>query len=205
MPTLYYIHDPMCSWCWAFRSSWREVQSKLPANITVEYVLGGLAKDSDQPMPVEMQASIRHIWETIQQQVSGTSFNFDFWDTCTPRRSTYPSCRAVIAAKRQRPSAEQAMIVAIQKAYYLSAKNPSDESVLVKLADKLSLDTDLFLEALNSPQIQKKLLDNIHLAKSLGAQGFPSLILENDNHRTLINIDYNNPQNILKSITAIVC
>ncbi len=55
MPTLYYIHDPMCSWCWAFRSSWREVQSKLPAHITVEYVLGGFAKDTDQPMPVEMQ------------------------------------------------------------------------------------------------------------------------------------------------------
>jgi protein-disulfide isomerase-like protein with CxxC motif len=54
----------------------------------------------------------------------GTEFNFDFWTKCQPRRDTYKACRAVIAASQQ--NAEEAMIEAIQKAYYLRAMNPSE-------------------------------------------------------------------------------
>jgi len=49
--TLYYIHDPMCSWCWAFKSTWHKVLKELPSHINVYYLLGGLAPDSDLPMP----------------------------------------------------------------------------------------------------------------------------------------------------------
>ena len=44
---LYYIHDPMCSWCWAFRPTLTKVLAELPAHIEVQYLVGGLAPDSD--------------------------------------------------------------------------------------------------------------------------------------------------------------
>jgi len=53
MTSLYYIHDPMCSWCWAFRPAWEKIKTSVLSSYTdcsVEYVLGGLAPDSDQPM-----------------------------------------------------------------------------------------------------------------------------------------------------------
>jgi len=55
MTVLYYIHDPMCSWCWAFRPVWGEVQRRLPETVSVTYLLGGLAPDSDAPMPESTQ------------------------------------------------------------------------------------------------------------------------------------------------------
>ena len=94
---LYYVLDPMCSWCWAFRSSWLALLEELPDSVTVRYVLGGLAPDSDEPMPQAQRESIRQIWQSIAQR-TGTEFNLDFWTRNTPRRSTYPACRAVIAA-----------------------------------------------------------------------------------------------------------
>ncbi|WP_438887864.1 hypothetical protein, partial [Bacillus cereus group sp. Bc248] len=69
-------------------------------------------------MPPEMQQKLEGIWKQIERQL-GTKFNYDFWKLCTPVRSTYQSCRAVIAAGFQ-DSYEQ-MLEAIQHAYYLRA------------------------------------------------------------------------------------
>ena len=93
---LYYVHDPMCSWCWGFRPTWQKIQEGLSDDVEVRYLLGGLAPDSQEPMPKSMQLDIASYWGKIQQHISGTEFNFDFWEKCKPRRSTYPACRAVL-------------------------------------------------------------------------------------------------------------
>ncbi len=200
--TLYYIHDPMCSWCWAFRPVWQTVLQQLPQHIEVKYVLGGLAADTDQPMPEALQNTIRQTWQRIQTAVPGTNFNFDFWDTCQPRRSTYPACRAVIAARNQGQHHEEAMIFAIQKAYYLHAKNPSNDDVLKNLAVELGLDLDQFQVDLNSLQTRQQLDNEIINSRKIGAQGFPSLIwLGYGNYRS-INLDYNNADNLLETVIS---
>src|SRR5512137_1547309 len=86
---LLYFLDPMCSWCWAFRPALKVVESRLPASIKLVRVLGGLAPDTDEPMPQELRDKLQNIWRTIQVKVPGTAFNFRYWDGCTPRRSTY--------------------------------------------------------------------------------------------------------------------
>ena len=95
--------------------------------------MGGLAPDIDRPMHQDLQDTIRGIWRTIQRTVPGTEFNFGFWESGHPRRSTYPACRAVIAARHQ-GNYEVAMIDGIQRAYYLHARNPSYDATLIALA-----------------------------------------------------------------------
>ena len=190
--TLYYAYDPMCSWCWGFRPVWQKLLKKMPNNVHISYVLGGLAADSNDVMPKEMQHTIRRIWQQIQIAIPGTVFNSDFWEECDPRRSTYPACRAVIAAKKQNMEAEDAMILAIQQAYYLQARNPSDLPVLAGLAENIGLNRDCFETDIVSDEVNQKLLADIALSRQLGARGFPSLILDRDGERHLITIDYNN-------------
>ena len=199
--TLFYVHDPMCSWCWGFRKTWGSVTQRLPEHVDVKYLLGGLAPDSSDPMPQDMQISIRDTWRTIQKEIPGTEFNFDFWELCKPRRSTYPSCRAVIAIKKQNLLMEKTMILAIQEAYYLHARNPSDNDVLIDLADKLGLDTEQFSNDLSSAETQEELMSEIQFSRELGTQGFPSLIFETKNSRKLLSLDYNYPDAILKQLT----
>ena len=184
--TLYYVHDPMCSWCWAFEPTWKQIQRELPDDINVVYLLGGLAPDSDLPMPEQMKLTIAGYWQTIQERVPGTQFNYDFWTQCQPRRSTYPSCRAVLAAKAQAKDSdeakvlEQAMIKAIQEGYYLNARNPSDFDILIAFAKEIGLDVERFKIALNSESTIEKLNEEMLMARSIGAQGFPSLILKSN-------------------------
>jgi len=197
---LYYIHDPMCSWCWAFRPTWHKVLKELPSHINVNYLLGGLAPDNDLPMPLETQKYVQDNWIKIQKVVPGTEFNYDFWTLNEPRRSTYLSCRAVIAAKKQHPDFEVLMTESIQKAYYLNALNPSNEDILINIARDVGLNEDLFKEDLKSSEVNDLLLDQIHTTKTMPISGFPSLVLIKENNLERINIDYLNSNYIINQI-----
>lgn len=200
--TLYYIHDPMCSWCWGFDKTWKRVRNSIPNSINIQYILGGLAPDSGEPMVNKTRKYIQMNWRKIEQTIPGTKFNNDFWKNCTPKRSTYPACRAIIAVKNQNPDLEQTIITLIQKAYYLEAKNPSEDSTLISLAKILDLDVERFIQDLNSKPIQQQLLDDITLMQLLGAISLPSLILKTADTIKPISIDYNNADFILNQIIA---
>lgn len=200
MTRLYYFHDPMCSWCWGFKPTWQELKRRLPADIAVEYVAGGLAPDSDLPMPQEMQAMLQATWRRIQQQL-GTEFNFDFWTHCKPRRSTYPACRAVLAAKLQ--GKEEAMIAAIQQAYYLKAKNPSDVATLVGLASEIGLDVELFEQQLASAAVAELFEQQLALQQQMPISGFPTLVLQHQDRVYPLQLDYLNASTMLQQIERI--
>lgn len=199
---LYYVHDPMCSWCWAFRPVWEEIRRGLPPGLSSRRLLGGLAPDSDLPMPASMQAKLRGTWQSIQQRVPGTRFNFDFWERCRPRRSTYPACRAVIAARNQGEQFEESMILAIQQAYYLLARNPSDYDTLVALAQEIGLNQSRFRQELNAQSTHERLLQEIEEGRRMGARGFPSLVLERQGHGRLLDYDYLDARVVLAQLAS---
>jgi putative protein-disulfide isomerase len=149
--------------------------------------VGGLAPDSDEPMPAEQREAIAGYWARIADEL-GAEFNFDFWQKCEPRRSTYPACRAVIAAALQ--GAEEEMIDAIQRAYYLRAMNPSDNSTLIELAAELGLDAERFAGDLVGAGVQRELEQNFALRRELKVFSFPSLVLKLDSDIFPVPLDY---------------
>jgi putative protein-disulfide isomerase len=199
---LIYIHDPMCSWCWAFSPLFTRLRQRLPEAVRSARLLGGLAPDDDAPMPSAMRDRIEATWRRIAVEVPGTRFNFAFWTDCKPRRSTWPACRAVIAARSQDPDREATMIRAIQQAYYLEARNPSDQATLIALAAENGLDADVFAETLDAPSTRATLADEIALARRLGVSSFPSLRLQANGHVMEIPVDYRDPEPMRKAIIA---
>lgn len=200
MSKLYYAYDPMCSWCYAFRPAFDALIAELPNELEIVCLLGGLAKDSEEPMPEETQAYVQANWRRIEEQVPGTKFNYDFWSLCKPRRSTYPACRAVLAAREQGLEYDLEMIWAIQQAYYLQARNPSDVSTLTELAAEIGLDKSKFVKDIESLEINKKLKQEIKQSRQLGLNSFPSLLLETEIQQIRIEPDYNNKDDMLKKI-----
>ena len=190
----------MCSWCWAFKPIWDSVKEALLGKVEVDYLLGGLAPDSNQPMPIETREYVKGNWKRIQEMIPDTRFNYDFWTSCEPKRSTYPACRAVICAKQQHPDFENLMIYGIQKSYYLEAQNPSNEDVLINIAKKLGLDINKFKIDLNSSQVNEILLDEIKLTKSMKINSMPSLVLQINDTLKAIDIDYLDANYIVKQI-----
>ncbi|UPW20712.1 DsbA family protein [Agarivorans sp. TSD2052] len=191
----------MCSWCWGYQPTLSSLEKKLPKNVQLKYLLGGLAADSSVVMPEDMQQFLQQTWHKISDQL-GTEFNFDFWRLNIPRRSTYPANRAVLAAAKQH--AGKAMISAIQHAYYLQAINPSDDHQLITLSQNLGLDSQQFSRDLTSEELNRQLLEQIHFARSLPIQGFPSLVLEVSGAYHPVGLDYKNAQVSLEHIQQLL-
>jgi putative protein-disulfide isomerase len=179
----------MCSWCWGYRPTWLTLQKNLEPIVEVNTLVGGLAEDSDVPMPEQMQNFLQQTWNKISAEL-GTQFNFDFWSHCQPKRSTYPSCRAVIIARHYQK--EQAMCLAIQEAYYLHAQNPSEVATLINIATSIGLDGELFAQKITSDNVNKELVNEIANVREMPIRGFPSLVLAVKGELIPIRIDYKN-------------
>lgn len=212
---LHYVHDPMCAWCWCFAPRLSELIASIDAfnqasankYIQINYLCGGLAKDTSAPMPIKLQQQIKGYWQKINQ-LYGTAFNFDFWDKNMPKRATYMANRAVLTAQKISEqddfTSAKEMISQIQKAYYLNALNPSEIDVLVNLSVILGYDERLFRETLLSAEINHLLKQHIHFSRFIGGNSFPSLIVEKNQQIINIPIDYQNSKTMFEQVVQAV-
>jgi putative protein-disulfide isomerase len=92
------------------------------------------------------------------------------------------------------------MTRAIQHAYYLEARNPSDRETLIALAEEIGADGEAFAQALDAPATRAELGQEIATARAMGVEGFPSLVLEQDGRRWRIPVHYTNPGPMLETI-----
>lgn len=201
----WYVLDPMCSWCYAFAPEFDKLIATMP--YTVRYIMGGLAPDSTKPMDSALAKNIASYWHTIEAQTS-VSFNHNFWQENTPIRSSYPACRAVIAASILSPNDTEAtakkMITAIQLAYYQNAKNPALEKTLIECAASIGLDAQQFTTLLSSCQVEEQFdLDLIHTQK-LSVGGFPALFLVNNNKAYPVASGYCEASILINNSKAII-
>lgn len=198
---LIYVYDPMCSWCWGYKPTLLGLKTQLIElfpTLAIDYKVGGLAPDSDMPMPAEMQQFLAQTWHKIAQQL-GTEFNHAFWQECQPRRSTYPACRACIVAREF--ALESEMMLAIQQAYYLQAKNPSDLDTLIEAAESVGIDKTVFVERLSSAEIAQAFMKELDFVHQLPIRGFPSLVLQVNGQNIGLPLDYHDPQTTIDAIT----
>jgi putative protein-disulfide isomerase len=194
----------MCSWCYGFTKTYDKFIDQLGSEIEVKHLLGGLAPDSDEPMSEETQSMVKGAWHKIEETIPDVNFNFDYWELNSPRRSTYPACRAVIAAREQGEQYDVIMTKAIQTAYYHKALNPSDYSTLLQLAVEIGLDADLFTSDVNSSRTQEILLSEIKQVRQLKVNSFPSIVVKTDQSIHSVPIDYLDAEVMIDSVNEIL-
>ena len=174
-PLLYLIVDPMCSWCWGFRSAWQSFVREIPSSVPIKFLMGGLAPDSDEPMDTKTKTYIKSTWRSVADR-TGAKFNHQCWNVCQPRRSTYPACRAVITAGLQLNGSRERYYEALQRAYFLDARNPSNYETLISLAKEIGLNPVQFQKDLDSTVVQQTFREELKQVRSLGVSGFPTVI-----------------------------
>ena len=173
---LIYVYDPMCSWCYGFRPTWKALKSQLPEGLPVVSLLGGLADDSDVSMPEDMVKYLSRTWSQIESTCR-VPFNHAYWDqTPPPPRTTFISCRAVIAAERLAGRGE-AFAERIQDAYYTEAQNVWDFNTLCDLAEAFGFQRSSFADALMSDDVRAVHDEQRQLAERLQVEGYPSVLL----------------------------
>ena len=187
--TLWYIADPMCSWCWGFSPVIEGIRNECCALVKVELLLGGLRPGTKESMPSSQREEILHHWHNVQR-VTGQPFQFE---GAMPEGFIYdtePASRAVLAVSQIAPDLTFPFLKAVQTAFYVEQQNVTSPEVLARLAAHVGLDPHRFLQVFESDDIKKLTLAQFHKARQWGVHGFPTIIGQSGTDYTLLTTGY---------------
>lgn len=175
---LWYIADPMCSWCWGFMPVIEMIRHEYGGRLKVELLLGGLRPGTKDPMTSTQREEILHHWRTVQR-ATGQPFCFE---GAMPEGFIYdtePASRGVVAVSSINPKVTFPFFKAVQSAFYVGQLDVTNAAVLMQLAANVRLNAQRFLEVFESDTAKKQTLDHFNKARQWGVHGFPAVVMQN--------------------------
>ncbi|MDN7245664.1 DsbA family protein [Planococcus shenhongbingii] len=185
--TLYYVTDPICSHCWAIEPVLRRFTEQYGDHFKFQTVMGGLLeKWHDGPIdpangiykPADVAGHWREVGEHSRMPIDG-SLMID-----NPVQSSYPPSRVfkVIQEKHDEAKANEYLRRA-REALFAFNQNISDQAVMIDIVNKMGLDGEAIVAEAEQPRGQQLLNEDFSLARSIGARGFPTIIMVNEENK----------------------
>lgn len=196
--TLWYIADPMCSWCWGFAPIIKEVRLNYSENLKIELVMGGL-RSGKLAMASGQRAEILNHWKAVNER-TGQPFSFE---GAMPEGFIYdtePSCRGIVAMSLINPSLVFTLLESIQFGFYVEQKDVTNPKVLAQLAGKIGVDVDLYLQAFESDEVRNKVSNHFDKVRQWGVNSFPTVAVQNAAGYSILNRGYCLPNELFQKI-----
>jgi len=198
---LWYVADPMCSWCWGFSPVILSIKEKYKGVLRISLLLGGLRPGTTEPISRESRDEILHHWHAVHDR---TNQPFMF-ENAMPEGFVYntePPSRAVLAFAEITPEHTFNFFHTLQEAFYAKQKDITREDVLAGLAGIYEVDVDKFREYFHSDEIKDKTRAHFMRARQVGVQGFPTCVLQYNNEIKLLNSGYRDLPELQQEIDA---
>lgn len=185
--TLYYVTDPICSHCWAIEPVLRRFIEQYGHYFNVHTVMGGLLeKWHDGPIdpangiykPADVAGHWREVGEHSRMPIDG-SLMID-----NPVQSSYPPSRVFkIIQKNHNEAKAFEFLRRAREALFAFNQNISEPSVMIEIVNKLGLDGKAIVNEAEQPIGQQLLNADFSLVRNLGARGFPTIIMINEENK----------------------
>lgn len=180
-PTLHYIHDPLCGWCYGAAPLVKAARELLPVQAHGGGMMAGPAR---RHVTAELRAFVLPHDQRIAQ-LSGQPFGAAYRDGLLMDTSavfdSQPPIAAMLAADAVAGRGLD-LLARLQTAHYVEGRRIADHAVLEELAAEIGLGREAFataLRALDGETVQRHIGQTRALMQRLGVQGFPSFALEN--------------------------
>jgi predicted DsbA family dithiol-disulfide isomerase len=144
--SLQYHTDPACPASWAAEPGLRRLLVEFGADLSITYVMGGLAREYAEPHEPRLLDWLDHA------DRSGMPVDPRLWSE-GPIRSTYPACMAVKAAAEQGPEAEARYLRALREGLMCFRRKLDAKEALVEEARGAGLDVARFRNDVDSHAI----------------------------------------------------
>ncbi len=203
-PTLHYIHDPLCGWCYAVTPM---IEAVAQARIEIAMHGGGLWEPATGLAP-ERRDYVRQNDARIAA-LTGMAFGPAYLDGLLTDATTVfwsrPTIAAVLAAGTMEGGAELRMLHAIQCAHYVAGQRVVETPVLAGVARSIGLAADAFLHAFQDAPVGEHVARTRRWMQQLGLQGFPSFVLECTGQLVRVQHEpfYGRPDAFLHAVNAI--
>ena len=192
--TIFYVGDPMCSWCYGFSPELDKIIFAFP-DVPIKIIVGGLRPHGTERFG-DLHEFLTEHWSEVEK-VSGQLFNHRILEQSDLKYNTEPSCRAVMAAEHLKPSMTYEYFKKIQKGFYFDNYNPMDLSFYSKTAQDLGIDSLLFKSTMQSQELRNATQQSFQWASQMGIRGFPSLIAKIGDEWILVSNGYQKAESII--------
>lgn len=187
--TLWYIADPMCSWCWGFSPVIERTRLEYADRLKFELLLGGLRPGTKISLPAAQREEILDHWHAVHR-TTGQSFRFE---GAMPQGFVYdtePASRAVIAVSMMDEGAVFPLFKSIQRAFYAEQQDVTVPDVLTGLVGAAELDEQQFLRIFESDTARNRTLEHFQEARRRGVSGFPAVMMQDARGYALLTRGY---------------
>jgi putative protein-disulfide isomerase len=182
--TVFYVSDPMCSWCWGFSPEAQKMHNALQGRADLHIVVGGLRAGAREPMDDSLKAYAREHWEHVHER-TGQPFDFTFFDRDGFVYDTESPCRAVVTMRSLAPEKTLDMLIALHREFYANNRDITDTDIVAEIAveqgAEQGIDEDTFKAAYLSDEMRNATREDFMLSRGLGVSGFPTIVCRSGN------------------------
>lgn len=182
MTTLVYGFDPICGWCFGFRTAVASLRQSLAGRVRWRVACGGL-------VTVARITPIGQTREYLQRGMAmveagtdarfGEGFTKGLLAQGTWVSTSEPGCRAVLLVQTLEGS-EKALDFGdeLSRAFYVDGRPTDDVDSLKRVAQKTKVDASRLLEAWSAPGAEHQTWQAFSKAREEGVSSYPSMFLD---------------------------
>lgn len=184
---LYYVTDPICSHCWALEPVLRRFVEQYGHYFNLHTVMGGLLeKWGDGPVdpangiygPADVAGHWREVGEHSRMPIDGTLM------IDNPVQSSFPPSRVFkVIQKQHNETLAHEYLRRAREALFAFNRNIADPAVMTEIVNNLGLDGEATVNEAEQPGGQQLLNEDFARARNLGARGFPTIIMVNEENK----------------------
>ena len=200
-PTLIYVGDPMCSWCYGFGHEIEDAITELGEEIQLEVVMGGLRPYNTQTM-ADLKDFLSDHWKHVYE-ASGQPFQYGILDTKL-LYDTEPACRAVMIARELQASTVMTYFHNVQTAFYAENKNPHLTGTYADIAESMGIDRITFVNKFESKEYKASIKNDFLRASQLGVRSFPTVLLSVNGETKVVSAGYSKAEKVVEVVKSLM-
>lgn len=172
-------HDVLCSWCYLADQRLAVLRGELGELIDFSYRAYPIRPEAEAVTPRDARILARH-YKRVARESGGEGILPDLWLSRDPPASTLPPLVALEAARLQGSVRRDALLLSLRDAAFRRGINVARRDVLIELAQKVGLDVDRFLTALDASATEQAVRAEHNEGHGRGVRGVPTLVLNGE-------------------------
>lgn len=181
-PTILYIMDPLCGWCFGFSPVMQKLQAQYKDQFHFRVIPGGMIT-GNRVQPVSVMAEyILGAYRRLEDH-AGVKVGEPYLDMLrkgTEIQNSEPPCRAIHTFQQMQPERALDFAHELQLKQFVAGKSFNDEATYRELATEFGIDADTFINAMNSEESRYGTQQEFQWVQAAGITGFPCAVLEKD-------------------------
>lgn len=189
---LYYIFDPLCGWCYGFSDVIKKIATEYQDQLDIEVLSGGMVL-GDRVKPLSaMHDYLKEAMPRLEE-MTGKKFGEAYlkeFEKGTMVLSSEKPCIAMTVYKSMKATDHVRFASALQHALYEKGMDMQEDKPYQLLAEEFDLPWEVFESKLKSEDYKKRTYEEFGFVQRIGIQGFPSVLLQQEEQAYLLARGY---------------